>query len=121
MKKRYRIRFPRSSSTKLDQDEVFFSLIENGEARRLRFHDYAEIYNRPGLYEQIFYDRLRCKSPAVVTELLHKAQQSSDKNFSELRVLDLGAGYGGSARYLADEHDCEPPNSQLSCYAQNGG
>ena len=53
MKKRYRIKFPPSSSVRLEQDEVFFSLIENGEARRLRFHDYAEIYKRPGLYEQI--------------------------------------------------------------------
>ena len=54
MKKRYRIMFPASSSSSLGQDEVFFSLIENGEVHRLRFHDYADIYKRPGLYEQIF-------------------------------------------------------------------
>jgi len=54
MPQRYRIEFPSSSSVKLGQDEVFFRLIENGKARRLRFHDYAEIYKRPGLYEQIF-------------------------------------------------------------------
>ena len=94
MKKRYRIKFPRSSSTKLDQDEVFFSLIENGEDRRLRFHDYAEIYKRPGLYEQIFYDRLKCNSPVKVSDLLKRALNTVREPINELRVLDLGAGNG---------------------------
>ena len=44
MPQRYRIKFPPSSSVRLEQDEVFFSLIENGESHRLRFHDYSEIY-----------------------------------------------------------------------------
>jgi SAM-dependent methyltransferase len=94
MKKRYRIQFPPISSAKLGQDEVFFSLIENGEARRLRFHDYAEIYKRPGLYEQIFYDRLKCNSPGRVTDLLKRALHTVREPLSELRVLDLGAGNG---------------------------
>ena len=62
--------------------------------KKIPFHDYERIYKTPGLYEQIFYDRLRCKSPEVVTELLYKAHQSIEQNFSELRVLDLGAGNG---------------------------
>ena len=94
MPKRYRIKFPRSSSTKLEQDEVFFRLVENGEARRLRFHDYAEIYNRPGLYEQIFYDRLKCNSPGKVADLLKRALNTVREPINELRVLDLGAGNG---------------------------
>ena len=79
----------------LSQSEAFFYLThENGEKEKIPFHDYGRIYKTPGLYEQIFYDRLRCKSPIVVTDLLYKAHQSIDQNFSELRILDLGAGNG---------------------------
>ena len=63
MENRYRIQFPPSDSQDLGQDEIFFTLIEDGEAKRLRFHDYDEIYKRPGLYEQLFYERLGCNSP----------------------------------------------------------
>jgi len=94
MPQRYRIAFPPSDSKGLGQDEVFFSLTENGKARRLRFHDYAEIYKRPGLYEQIFYDRLRCNSPGKVADLLKRALETVREPVNELRVLDLGAGNG---------------------------
>ena len=94
MNKRYRVMFPASSSSRLEQDEVFFSLAENDEVRRLRFHDYAEIYKRPGLYEQIFYDRLKCNSPVKVADLLKRALNTVREPVSELRVLDLGAGNG---------------------------
>ena len=55
---RHRIHFPPQYATDLAQDEVFFYVVENGEKIRLRFHDYEGIYQRPGLYEQLFYDRL---------------------------------------------------------------
>lgn len=66
----YRIQFPASNSDLLGQDEVAFSVIENGTQQSLRFHDYAEIYDRPGLYEELFDKRLRCSSPDKVIELL---------------------------------------------------
>ena len=94
MLKRYRIQFPPADSEKLEQDEVFFTLIEDGEAKRLRFHDYDEIYKRPGLYEQLFYERLRCNSPEKVADLLQRALNTVREPISELRVLDLGAGNG---------------------------
>jgi len=94
MRKRYRIKFPATSTTKLSQDEVSFGLIEDGETRRLRFHDYDEIYKRPGLYEQIFYERLKCTSPGKVADLLKRALNTVREPVTELRVLDLGAGNG---------------------------
>ena len=51
MPKRHRIQFPPSNSEKLGQDEISFILIEEGQEKSLRFHDYYEIYKRPGLYE----------------------------------------------------------------------
>ena len=103
MSKRYRIQFPPSNSEKLGQDEVFFSLIEDGEAKRLRFHDYSEIYKRPGLYEQLFYERLRCNSPAKLADLLQRALNTVREPVTELRVLDLGAGNGMMGEVLKRE------------------
>ena len=92
---RHRIQFPQSGAHDLAQDEVYFYLVGlDGNKERIRFHDYNEIYKRPGLYEQIFYDRLKCTSPEKVTEILKSAVDQTQENFSELRVLDLGAGNG---------------------------
>ncbi len=94
MKQIHRIQFPPAGGHDLGQDEAYFFVTEEGKRTRLRFHDYCEIYNRPGLYEQIFYDRLKCSSPRKVTQILKSALDAEGENISELRVLDLGAGNG---------------------------
>jgi len=94
MKYRHRIKFSPAEGHKLGQDEAYFFLVENGCELKFRFHDYDEIYSRPGLYEQIFYERLKCSSPTKVGDNLTKALDSSGQSISELRVLDLGAGNG---------------------------
>jgi len=94
MLKRQRIQFPKSGSPSLSQDEAYFYLQGSGGQRKIRFHDYAEIYQVQGLYEQVFYDRLKCTSPCKVTSILESSVIQSQDNFSELRVLDLGAGNG---------------------------
>jgi len=94
LKKRYKIQFPQSDVHKLNQDESFFYLTDSDGRRKIRFHDYDEIYKMPGLYEQIFYERLQCKSPQKVSEILKSAVSLSQTNFTELRVLDFGAGNG---------------------------
>ncbi len=90
----HRIQFPPRQEHQLAQDEAYFHIIEDGEKRRLRFHDYEEIYKRPGLYEQLFYERLKCTSPLKVCSLLEQSLRSEWLGMSELRVLDLGAGNG---------------------------
>ncbi len=100
---RYHIQFPPTAAHAQAQDQVFFHLIENGERIRLRFHDYDEIYRRPGLYEQLFYDRLKCNSPMKVTEILMQALDAVREPVSELRILDLGAGNGMMAEELKNE------------------
>ena len=94
MNKRHRIQFPRTESLDNDQDESYFYLHGASKKRKIRFHDYDEIYQVPGLYEQLFYDRLKCTSPSKVASILESAIKQSADNFTELRVLDLGAGNG---------------------------
>src|SRR5210317_67752 len=94
MRKRHRIQFPKSGSSNLNQDEAYFFLQGSGGQRKIRFHDYDEIYQVQGLYEQIFYDRLKCTSPVKVATILESSLKQSEDNLSELRVLDFGAGNG---------------------------
>ena len=88
------MQFPPESAEDLPQDEVSFFILENGDRIRLRFHDYARIYDRPGLYEQLFYERLKCTSPTKVADILRKTVEANGQDATSLRVLDLGAGNG---------------------------
>ena len=91
MNKRHRVQFPKNELSDTNQSESYFYLQGTSNNRKLLFHDYDEIYQIPGLYEQIFYDRLKCTSPTKVTAILESSIKQSPDNFTELRVLDLGA------------------------------
>ena len=93
--RRHNIRFPSTDTNGLSQDQAYFTLTDSsGVETDLRFHDYDAIYAREGLYEQLFYDRLKCQSPEKVVAILRHAMASEPWLFNELRVLDLGAGNG---------------------------
>ena len=98
---RHQISLPSIAPHSLDQDEAFFWLEEAGQRLRIAFHDYPALYKRPGLYEQLFYDRLHCCSPKVVSKLLQDAVSESGEALHALRVLDLGAGNGMMGAELA--------------------
>ncbi|MBI1338391.1 MAG: methyltransferase [Phycisphaera sp.] len=86
-------RFPDSRSG-LDQDEAWCEANIDGKWQRFRFHDYHDIYDVPGLYESLFYRRLRCNSPVRVAGLLKRVLQDAGQTPENLRALDLGAGNG---------------------------
>lgn len=101
--KRHRIQFPQAEAHRLAQDEVYFYLVDaEGGKTKVRFHDYDRIYREPGLYEQVFYDRLKCNSPVKVAEILKSAVDQTMEPFTGLRVLDLGAGNGLMGEALKD-------------------
>ncbi len=70
--------------------------------RRLRFHDYAELYEVPGLYERLFYEELECTSPETVCGLLDDVLTIRGDTPDALRVLDVGAGNGMVAEQLVE-------------------
>src|SRR4051812_42679925 len=86
----------------LEQDHEWCRVTIDGRTRDIRFHDYDEIYAIPGLYEFLFYERLKCCSPEVVCELLREELESDDVDTAGLRVLDLGAGNGMVGEQLGD-------------------
>jgi SAM-dependent methyltransferase len=78
----------------LCQDEVYFYLKEGDSKEKIRLHDYHRIFEVPGLYEQVVYERLKCQSPATVVDVLRYSVSQCQRHLNELRVLDLGAGNG---------------------------
>ncbi len=95
------LRLPDGASTAADQDEEWCEVECDGEVRRLRFHDYADIYSIPGLYERLIYDEMRCESPRVIARLLDGEVKRRGIDPATLRVLDLGAGNGIVAEELS--------------------
>lgn len=87
---------------RLEQDDEWCVAHVDGEWRQVRFHDYDRIFEVEGLYECIFYDVLRCASPAFVRGELERELAGAGLRASDLRVLDLGAGNGIMGQELVD-------------------
>jgi SAM-dependent methyltransferase len=90
----HQVRFPQQTPEDLSQDQEWCEVTIGGETKRIRFHDYGRIYEVPGLYEHIFYEKLKCESPEVVSDLLLEAVREAGQDPATLPVLDLGAGNG---------------------------
>jgi hypothetical protein len=91
---RFEIRFPARNGATVDQDEEWCEVNLAAGWRRFRFHDYHAVYSIPGLYEQLFYEELKCDSPRTVCGLLRDQLEQADADAADLRVLDVGAGNG---------------------------
>jgi len=89
-----KIQLPTRSERRLEQNEEWCEIVLDGRRLRIRFHDYHEIYRIQGLYEQLFYDRLKCCSPWRVVDMLADVMADFSENPQQLRVLDVGAGNG---------------------------
>lgn len=96
-----RVAFP-GPDQRLEQDDEWCVVRQDGTWREIRFHDYARVYEVPGLYEYIFSDLLKCDSPRTVRRLLEQELSAARAEPRELRVLDLGAGNGLMGEQLAD-------------------
>jgi hypothetical protein len=90
----HNIQFPKTDASHLDQDKAFFHLITEDKKEKILLHDYGRIYDIPGLYEQLYYERLKCCSPEKVAEALKHTIEVNNDIFSTMKVLDFGAGNG---------------------------
>src|ERR1700710_2839977 len=92
----------RAACSGLDQDEEWCEIQVGGERRRIRLHDYAAIYDVPGLYEHLFAELLECSSPGVVCDLLGSELEKAGVDPAGLTGLDFGAGNGMVGEQLAE-------------------
>jgi len=82
----------------MEQDEEWIVAKTARGWQKIRLHDYADVYEVPGLYEKWVYELLECRSPQRVADLLLPAVAEDGLEAEDLSVLDLGAGNG----YVAD-------------------
>jgi SAM-dependent methyltransferase len=81
--------------------EEFFWLSQNRKERKLRVHDYAQIYQIPHLYEHLM-EKLQAKSHIVLSSLLIDRVTQSGGDVKDLIVLEVGAGSGMVGKALAE-------------------
>lgn len=86
-------RFPHDSGG-LRQNEEWFEVELDVGWRRIRLHDYATLYRTPGLYESLVYERLKCRSPKRLVQLLCHVLENWSMEPDRICALDFGAGNG---------------------------
>jgi len=84
----------------LDQDEEWIVVNTPDGWRKIRLHNYGDVYSIPGLYEKWVYEIFQCRSPVEVSGRLIPAVEAAGQSPAELTVLDLGAGNGYVAGVL---------------------
>ena len=97
----FEIRLPEEFGTLAINEEYFF-IVQDGKDRKLRLHDYAEVYSIPGLYEYLALEKLRYQSPGVLSSLLIEKVTQAGGKVEDLVVLEIGAGSGLFGRALAN-------------------
>ncbi|SLM28419.1 conserved hypothetical protein [Desulfamplus magnetovallimortis] len=90
----FKVTIPENTCEIQQGEEQFIITCNDGREVQIRAHDYDEIYKIPGLYEHLFYENYKCKSPAVICSELVNAVENSNQKISNLKVLDVGAGNG---------------------------
>ncbi|MDJ1183753.1 class I SAM-dependent DNA methyltransferase [Roseofilum casamattae] len=93
MSNNFQVRLP-DNIQDLPINEEYFFIMENGQERRLKLHDYADVYRIPGLYNYLALEKLDYRSPEVMATLLTETLQESGESASDLNLLELGAGSG---------------------------
>lgn len=88
--------------TALDQDQEWAVVQHGGRWRRIRLHDYEQVFEIQGFYEKWVYEALGGRSPQRIADLLARALLAEGADACSLRVLDLGAGNGCVAEELRD-------------------
>ncbi len=88
------INLPEDIDTDTEQDQEWCEVVTRNRTQRIRFHDYDQVFQIPGLYEKLFYDTLECCSPSYVANLLENVAEEWGTDMRSLKVLDVGAGNG---------------------------
>ena len=98
----FQIRLPDDiQGLNLAENEEYFFIIQNAQERRLRLHDYAEVYSIPGLYEYILLEKLGYRSYEVMPALLVEKVTETGLVVEQLKILEIGAGSGLFGKALA--------------------
>lgn len=102
----YDIAYP-DDAAQLDQDEEYVTLVSDDENKTILLHDYQQVFEIPGLYEEVLYERLKCSSPRKLCDMFDSALASEKQDNAPLRVLDFGAGNGVAGEQFKTHIGCD--------------
>ncbi|MCF6157417.1 MAG: class I SAM-dependent methyltransferase [wastewater metagenome] len=95
------VEFPEITEGCISQGNDEYCLVRSRDSEmEVRFHEYQTIYTVEGLYEHLFYQKLKCCSPQMICSQLRRELKKSQIPPDKLRVLDFGAGNGMVAEEL---------------------
>lgn len=101
MSTNFQIRLP-DNIENLPINEEYFFITENGQERKLKLHDYGEVYSIPGLYKYLALEKLAYRSHQVMATLLTENLKNNGESVEELKLLELGAGSGLFGQAVAE-------------------
>ena len=86
----------------IGQDKEWITVDFGERTENIRLHDYDRLFSIPGLYEELVYGHLKCKSPQVITTMFNKMIEKAKYDTRNLRIMDFGAGNGMMGEQLKD-------------------
>ena len=86
----------------IGQDKEWITVDFGERTENIRLHDYDRLFSIPGLYEELIYGYLKCKSPEIITGMFIEMLEKANYDTQNLRVMDFGAGNGMMGEYLKD-------------------
>ena len=102
MSNKLQVRLPDNLES-LPINEEYFFITENGVERRLKLHDYGEVYRIPGLYNYLALEKLYYRSHEFMASLLRDNLENSGESVKDLKLLELGAGSGLFGQAIAKQ------------------
>ena len=90
-----------SPNESLEQDEEWVVVRSERGWRKIRLHDYGDVFAVQGLYEKWVYEILGCRSPMEVRRFFGETLRDEGVDPGSLVALDLGAGNGIVAEELS--------------------
>lgn len=88
-----KVSFPNENGI-LKREDEYFILTQNGQHKKIRLHDYRQIYQIDGLYEYVLVELLAYQSHNILVNLLSNQLIKSNFSTNKLSVLELAAGVG---------------------------
>ena len=96
----FKVRIPEETGNLVIQEE-FFWISQNGQERKVKLHDYVEMYRIPHLYEYMM-EKLQAQSHNVLADLLIDQVRQTGRSVEDLVILEVGAGSGMVGKALTD-------------------
>lgn len=86
----------------IGQDKEWVTVDFGERTEDIRLHDYDRLFSIPGLYEELVYGHLKCKSPQIIATMFIQMLKKTKYGTQDLRIMDFGAGNGMMGEQFKD-------------------